>query len=90
MVILVVIPRQHPPRAGRAAAVAGAVDHAVLDGGGPDDGDVLGTAGRGVVDAAEAAEGVWRVGHFEDGVVGGGADGGLVRGGGCFGSGGEG
>jgi hypothetical protein len=74
-VVVALVALEGAPAAGLALGEAGAVGHAVDHGGGPDGREVLGAVAVGVVDAADAEEGLVRVGDVEDGVVGGGAGG---------------
>lgn len=83
MIVLVAVTGDDAPGAGGAAVEAGAVDDAVLDRGGPHDGQVAGAALAGVVEAAEAQEGLVGAGDREEGVVGGGAGAAVDRGLGC-------
>lgn len=83
MIVTIAIPRHGAPAAGRALVEAGAVDHAVLHRGRPDNGQLLGALASLVVDAAYPAERLFRVGDVVEGVVGGGAGLALGDGGGC-------
>lgn len=78
VVVAVVVAGYGTPRTRRAPVVPGAVDDAVLHRRRPHGGEILGGAVTRVVDAAEAEEGHAAVGHFENRVVRGGADGARV------------
>ena len=85
MIIAIAVSGDGTPAAGGTLVEAGAVDDAVLHGRRPHNRQLVGAAAALVVDAADAEEGLVRVGHAKARVVGGRAGLAFGEGGGCRG-----